>query len=228
MFEAVGFPSQLRELGGVIARIEMSVFDSRGAVLADLKLLHWADLAAPTLRDRVEFAGIPSVSRIYGRDGDTAFAEMYGMAWPQLDRAAAEELLVLGLLLRCPWGFEADRYEVGPPTTVTVSGAHKTRIRVSRRPDRSAQVLGGPAPPVDRFDLICKPGTMVPESVALTLVGGSGTVAVHLEDYFALGGVSIPRRRLFVGPGGRRVMELRVVAIDKGQTLPASMFRRRR
>ena len=218
VYQAVGLPSDLRDLGGVMARVQLLLFDG-GKVLADVEVLHFADLGGPGQRDRLEFKGIPGVGRVYGRDSESVFAEMYGMVWQPLEKDAADELEVFGALLRFPWVFSDERFLVSSPERVTVRRQSKTRFRVQRRqtdPESES---------VDRFDVICDPLTLVPEAVHMIRTNTSARVEVQFSDYAAYEGVSVPLRRTFLGADGEKVMEIRITSLDVHQELPLSLFR---
>ena len=201
------------------------MFDHRAGVLADLDLLHFADLGSP--RDRLEFSGSPATGRVYGRDGNDVFAEMYGMAWQPLQKKAAEELQVFGLLLRFPWGFDSGtEFLVAAKENITLRGVAKVRLRVQRRAGKRDLAMGLQRR-TDRFDLICDPQTMLPEALHMTLAASGSTVVVEFDDYAWFGGVRIPTRRIFFGPTGKRVMELRIRSMDLHQAHRPSLFRAR-
>lgn len=203
----------MRALGGVAVQMQLSVFDHRGGVLADLRVEHWAEFAAGPRRDRLAFSGRPSVSLIYGRSGSAVFAEKHGMVMPWFEKDAAAELEVFGRLLRFPWGFNDKDFIVSPSENLTINGVGS---------------LGLQNKASDHFDVICNPRNMTPELLKMTLAGGGGTVTVKFAEYVVVGGVSIPRRRTILGPTGKKVLEARMFAIDKGQRLPASLFKPRK
>ena len=216
VYEAVGLPADLRELGGVIVRMQLVLFDG-SRVLADLELLHFADFASPGHRDRLEFMGMPGMGRVYGRDSGLVFAERSGIPWQQLEQDAAEELEVFGALLRFPWVFGNEEFLVGSSEAVTVKRKPKTRIRAQRRQMETDSA--------DRFEVICDPLTLVPEAVHMIRGGTSARVEVQLSDYATYGGISVPRTRTFLGVDGQKVMEIRIIGLEVKQDLPPSLFR---
>ncbi|MCB9869616.1 MAG: hypothetical protein H6837_07145 [Planctomycetes bacterium] len=228
IFAGVGSPADLRALGGAIVRMQMQLFGPEGAVLADLPVLHWVDLGAPRLRDRLELSGDGAARRVYGRQDGTVFAQMFGLAFAELTEQAAEELEVFGLLLRMPWAFDGPGFVVEDPQPITVAGVRRIRVRVTRRQPPAAPGGTGKSVPADRFDLICNATSRVPEELHMTLGRRGKTVRVVLSDYATLGRIRLPMRRTFLGSAGEKVMELRIVAVDHGQQLGDDLFRPRR
>ena len=188
-----------------------------------------ADLRAR--RDRLLFAR-PSrgPSKIYGRDGESVFADKHEMPWPSLERPAREELEVFGLLLRLPWLFaDSDRFVVkSRDNDYTLNGRAMVRLRIERRPGAGhvpAAAGGKSQEPRDRFDLICPRERMEPVELHMRLAATGATTVIHLLDYKSYGGVRIPTRRVFMGENGYRRMEMQITRLDVGLDLPRAQFR---
>jgi hypothetical protein len=221
VFRRVGYPGDAGDLGCVVARVETTVFDHRGAALAETRAFHEADLAAPD-RDRLLLAG----DRIYGRDGGAVFAVQHHVAFPSLEEEARDELELMGLLLRLPWAFaDRSRFVVMPAERLEARGRPAVRFRIEARAPGDEVVGPAPGPRgIDRFELWCDPETMEPRllSVARGATGSQRTF--RLLDYQTFGGVRVATRREVEAGGGAPARVMVLAQLDVRQQLPRAQF----
>jgi len=207
VFRAVGSPADAAALGGVTAVLQATVYDHRGAVLGEREIVHDADFTVPD-RDRLALGA----DTVYGRDGGAVFAHYRGLAFPNLEDEARDELAWFGLVVRVPWVFaDAARYDVAPREELLLHGRPMSRYRIALRPP--------PGEPVrERFELWCDPHTSEPR--VLVIQPGDPAARpcrVRLLDFAAVGNVRIPRRRILEARDGTRALELVATELDAEQ-----------
>jgi hypothetical protein len=221
-FRQVGHPSALADLGGVIARIRLTIFDAQGVEIGGHELFHEADLGTAA-RDRLVFT---QARRVYGRDGAIVWAKQHNLLWPAAEQDARDELEVHGLLLRAPWAFaDQERFVVLGQDVVQRAGAAVQRIRIQRRSPEAGAVGPQPQTAVDRFELYCHQDSHEPFELVYTLAATGSTRRVQLLDWRPHGSARLPTRRVFVDGDGKPQLQLEVVRLDVRQPLPQTQFR---
>ena len=155
VYQAVGSPGKLGDLGGVVVWWRLTTFGEQGEQIGLREVTHTADLRFAE-RDRLEFQD----GRIYGRVGAQVFAELRGMPWPTLNEAAAQDLMLFGLHLRMPWSFgDAKTWMVVGKDVEERSGERFVHLTLERVPPIALDVVGPELDPKprDRFELLCDP-----------------------------------------------------------------------
>ena len=222
VFERVGHPSAMQDCKGVIARMQVRLFDPTGVEQTRYEVFHEADLASRD-RDRLQFT---QARKTYGRDGATVWARHIGMLWPAWEGEARDELELHGLMLRLPWAFaDTERFVAGAREIVQHDGRAIARWKVQARGPESAVV--GPVPnaaPVDRFELDCHEDSNEPFELRYVLSATGVPRRVLLRDWRPCGGVKLPMVRTWVDTEGKKALEIEIVRIDSGQALPVGQF----
>lgn len=222
VFAAIGSPADLAALGVVRQRMQLRVLDHRGASLADLAIEHEADLADSS-RDRVSFDG----TRLFGRDGNHAFAVYRGLAFPAMEAEAAVELAWYGLVLRAPWVFaDARGFSVAPREELLRDGRPMSRFRIEAR--ATPQDLVGPAAPapeVDRYELWCDADNHEPRLLVMLPSGVERRpCVVRFSEFVATGNVRWPTRRVVESGDGSKRLEFTVLETQVRLPVPARHF----
>lgn len=222
VLQRVGHVSDLAALGGVVARMQIHVYDAHGVEIGTRELTHEADLAEKE-RDRLTFGG---GAKTYGRDGAAVWVLFHAMLWPSLEDEARDELAMHGLLLRAPWAFaDPQRFVVFPKEHVVQDERRLVRIRVEQRGADAERI--GPREQkaaTDAYELLCPQDSMEPSEVRIRRASGASRT-IKLLDWRTFGGVRMPTRRVFLSPDGVRALEIVITRLDVRQTLAEGRFR---
>lgn len=218
VFRRVGQPADMRDLRGVTAWYEFIAFDHRGSELVKREVTHEADMAFDQ-RDRLLMPG----RKVYGRDGAAVYAELHRLPMPSYEAEAADELALLGLLLRTPWVFADDqRFRVMPETYVMHGRKRVMRIDIVAKPPAGTTEDDAPR---DRYELFCDPHTFDPFEIRYTLASTGIERRVLLSDYERIGAARLPMRRTIVDESGNATLEWRLLRVDSGLRFARSQFR---
>ncbi len=216
VFRAVGAPGDAAALRGVRARLKTTIYDHRGGVVGERECTHEADLSVVS-RDRLLFGG----DTIYGRDGATVFAHYRGLAFPNLEVEARDDLAWHGLVLRVPWVFaDESRYTVSPREDLLWNNRPMSRFRITSTITRDDR--GGAA---DQFELWCDPDTSEPRLLLITPADPAARPCrVRFLEFQSFGNARVPLRRLLESREGSRLLEIELADVAVQQTYGPRYF----
>lgn len=219
VFTRQGYPSDMRELGGVLAWYRFTLRGHNGAVIGSREVEHHADMRRAD-RDLLKMS---SGQKTYGRDGASVFAYLDRMRMESYEDEARDELELLGLLLRFPWGFaDGERYVVGEKQYLTVAGQAMVLIPIRAKRSIDASLPGAS---VDRFEILCAADSMEPRELRYTLAATGQSRRLRFSEYRQVGGVRIPFRREFLDGVGSPSLILEILSMDHGRDVSAVDFR---
>jgi len=216
VFRATRSPGAFRAIAGVEVLWSLSVHGSQGEIIGSRMITHIADCNYAE-RDRLE----RDDGRVYARVGKDVVAHKNGIPYEVLNAQAKSELELFGLHLRLPWCFgEGQRYNIMARTTVKSRGESLWQLELHSRPQHAQGVFGPQVATVlrDQFFLRYEPSTGQPRELIHRFVSSAQQRRVLLEDWQVVGGVRMPKRRIYVDSAGRPTTTVEMVSISRRRT----------